>query len=269
MKPCVGRLQFFWLSLLLVSLTSCARLPTAPRAVHPQVSSAADLLQKLQDQAAACNSLKARGTVAVMSPQKNYSGSALLTAAKPARLRVDILNFWGQSLHSFLTAGQEMKLLVYGDSKLYRGPATPSNLRRFLPVVISQEDFVAALSGHIAYQNYDNPILQQNSEPTVHRLELTNRAGQEKVILTIDAPTLYVISAQWFSNAGEEMLRAEFGNFLSSGGFSGPSDILLASGDRENSVRLRYRDLTYNAPLSPEAWELPVSDTVRQVSFGP
>lgn len=265
----VSRLDFFWLSLLLLCLTACARLPVAPGGERPQVGSADELLKQLQERAAAITGLKARGNVAVSSPQKNYSGNILLTAAKPANLRVDILNFWGQSLVTFVSDGQEMKLLVYGDSKLYRGPSTPANLSRFIPVVVSQEDFLAALTGHLAFQQYEKPVLLPSPDPAVYLLELTGRDSQEKVKLTVDAKTLHLLSIQWFSVQGQETLRAEFSNFLISNGVSGPSEIRLTSADGENQVRVRYRDVTFNAPVAAEAWELPLSGAIRVVSFGP
>jgi len=269
MKHRVGRLGFFFFGLLISCQFACARLPRAPVTAPPQISSAEELLKQLQERAAAVTGLKARGSVSVNSPQKNYSGNILLTAAKPARLRVDILNFWGQSLVTFLSDGQEMKLLVYGDSKLYKGPATPDNLRRFLPVVVSQEDFLAALTGHLAFQQYDKPVLLPSPEPAVYLLELTRRDLPEKVRLTIAAPTLQILTAQWFAPAGQETLRAEFSNFLESGGVAGPGEIRLASGDGDSQVRLRYRDVTFNAPLTAAAFDLPVSGTIREVSFGP
>ncbi|MGQ9921186.1 MAG: hypothetical protein ACUVRZ_07615, partial [Desulfobacca sp.] len=219
-----------WFSILVLSLSACAHLPTAPAPGRPLVASADELLQQLQDQAATVASLKARGHVSVTSPQKNYAGNVLLTAAKPAKLRVDILNFWGQSLLTFLTDGQEMQLLVYGDRKLYKGPATPENLGRFLPVVVSQEDFLAALTGHIAFHLYEKPVLLASPEPAVYLLELTRRDLPEKVKLTVATATLQILTAQWLGPAGQETLRAEFSNFLESVGGRGPSDIRLASG---------------------------------------
>ncbi len=264
----VRRLAFFFFSLLLLCLAACARLPTAPVAERLPVGSADELLKQLQARAAAVTGLKARGNVAVTSPQKNYSGNILLTAAKPAKLRVDILNFWGQSLVTFLSDGQEMNLLVYSDSKLYKGPATPENLRRFLPVVVSQEDFLAALTGHIAFQHYGKPVLLSSPDPAVYLLELTGRDLPEKVKLTVDAQTLQLLTVQWFSPQGPETLRADFSNFLSNSGISGPSEIRLVSGDGENQVRVRYRDVTFNAPLTATAFNLPVSGTIREVPFG-
>ncbi len=263
------RLNSLWLLFLFIGLAACARLPAAPAGDRPLIASADELLQQLQERAAAVTGLKARGNVAVTSPQKNYSGNILLTAVKPDRLRVDILNFWGQSLVTFVNDGQEMKLLVYGDSKLYRGPATPANLSRFLPVVISQEDFLAALTGHLAFPRYEKPVLLPNPDPAVYFLELTDRQSQEKVKLTVEAKTLHLLSAQWFSLQGQETLRAEFSNFLLSGGVSGPSDIRLTAAEEESQVRVRYRDVTFNAPVAAEAWDLPLSATVRVVSFGP
>ncbi len=256
-----------WILTLLVGVLGCARLPGPAVTAYPQISSAGELYQQVQGQAAALQSLKARGSVAVASPQRSFTGNILLTVAKPQQLRVDILSFWGQSMVSLVSNGQEMKVLQHGEGKLYRGPATPGNVSRFLPIVISQEDFVAILTGSLAWVHYEKPVLLDSPDPAVYLLELTSRESQGKVKLTIDRATLQVRTAQWFSPQGQETWRAEFGNFLATSGLMVPSDIQVSAADGESQVRVRYRDLTGNPPLAATTWELPVSPAIREVAL--
>jgi outer membrane biogenesis lipoprotein LolB len=255
------------LSLIMLSLSACARLPTAPVGERPVVQSAPDLLKQLESRASEIQSFKGKGNVSVVSPQKNYTGNALLTGHKPSLLRVDVLNFWGQPVVAFLTNDQEIKLMVYPESKLYRGPANSSNLSRFIPLPISIKDFMAILTGRVAFDQYEKPVLVENKDPNVHYLELSSRGGNERLKLTIDSQSLNITSAQWQNPPGQETMQAEFSEFISQGAITGPREIKLASADQANQVRIRFRDLTYNVPPAPEAMELPVSGAVQEIPF--
>ena len=255
------------LSLILLCLSACARLPTAPVGERPVVQSAPDLLKQLESRAAEIQSLKGKGNVAVVSPQRNYTGNALLTEYKPSLLRVDVLNFWGQPVVAYLMNEQEIKLLIYPEGKLYRGPANSTNLNRFIPLPVAIKDFMAILTGRIAFELYEKPMLLESKDPNVYYLELTSQGGNDRVKLTIESQSLNIISAQWLNSQGQEMMQAEFSEFTSQGPITGPREIKLASGDQSNQVRVRYRDLTYNVPPAPEALALPVSGGIQELSF--
>jgi outer membrane biogenesis lipoprotein LolB len=256
-----------FLSLMLMCLSACARLPTAPVGERPVVQSAPELLKELETRANAIQSLRAKGQVAVVSPQKNYTGNALLTEYKPSQLRVDVLNFWGQPVVAFVTTNQQIKFMVYPESKLYRGPANATNLGRFIPLPVSLQDFMAILTGRIAFDQYDKPVLSESHDSNVYLLELSSRGSSDRVMLTLEAQGLNIISAQWLNPQGQELMQAEFSEFTTQGQITGPREIKMASGDRNNQVRVRYRDLTYNVPPAPEAFELPVSGAVQELSF--
>jgi outer membrane biogenesis lipoprotein LolB len=257
----------FLLSLMLLCLAACARLPTAPVGEGPVVQSPPDLLKQLETRASEIQSFKGKGNVSVVSPQKNYTGNALLTGYKPSLLRVDVLNFWGQSVVTFLVNQQELKLMSYSEGKLYRGPVNTTNLSRFIPLPISLNDFMAILTGRIAFEHYDKPALLESKDPMVYYLELTSRQGIDRVKLTIDSQNLNILAAQWLNPQGQEIMLAEFSEFITQGSITGPREIKLASGDQVNQVRVRYRELNYNPPASPEALELPVSGGVQELPF--
>jgi outer membrane biogenesis lipoprotein LolB len=255
--------------LCLLCLSACARLPTTVPVAgeKPSVQSAADLVKQLESKAAEIQSMKGKGNVSVLSPQKNYTGNVLVTEVKPAVLRVDVLNFWGQPVIAFLMNAQEIKLLVYPESKLYRGPANSTNLSRFIPLPVTIQDFMALLTGRIAFSQYEKPVLLANTDPNALNLQLTSMKGGEQVSLAIDSQSLNITSAHWRNAQGQEIMQAEFGEFMSQGPITGPREIKLASGDQTNQVRVHFRDLTYNIPASAESLELPVAGGVRELSF--
>jgi hypothetical protein len=140
-------------------------------------------------------------------------------------------------------------------------------LSRFIPLPISLNDFMAILTGRIAFEHYDKPALLESKDPMVYYLELTSRQGIDRVKLTIDSQNLNILAAQWLNPQGQEIMLAEFSEFITQGSIPGPRDIKLASGDQVNQVRVRYRELNYNPPASPEAMELPVSGGVQELPF--
>lgn len=254
-------------SLMLLCLSACARLPTAPVGERPLVQSGPDLLNQLESRAAEIQSFKGKGNVSVVSPQKNYTGNALVAEYKPSVLRVDVLNFWGQPVVAYLMNDQEIKLMVYPESKLYRGPANSTNLGRFIPLPFSIQDFMAILTGRVAFEKYEKPVLIESKEPNVHSLELTSRGGNDRLKLTIDAESLNITAAQWRNPQGQDIMQAEFSEFFSQGAITMPREIKLASADQANQVRIRFRDLTINVPPTPEIMELPVSGAVQELAF--
>ena len=257
MKPFSMTKTCLLICLLLLCLSACARLPTARVGERPVVQSAPDLLQQLENRAAQIRSLRAKGNVSVISPQKNYTGSAQLAVVKPSVLRVDVLNFWGQPVVAFLMSEQDMQFLIYPESKLYRGPATDENLRRFIPLPVSTQDFLAMLTGRVDFGLYEKPVFLETADTGRYLLELTSRQSGDRVRLTVDSQTLDILAAQWLNAQAQEVMSAEFGDMVSWGPVTGPQDIKAVSGDQASQVRIRYRDLSLALPVSGAIRELP------------
>jgi Domain of unknown function (DUF4292) len=160
-----------------------------------------------------------------------------------------------------------MKLMVYPEGKLYRGPANTTNLSRFIPLPVTMKDFMALLTGRVAFSQYEKPVLLESKDPNLLYLEFTSLGGNEKLKLAIESQSLNITSAQWRNAQGQEIMQADFSEFISQGPITGPREIKLASGDQTNQVRVHFRDLNYNVAASPESLEIPVSGGVRELSF--
>ena len=126
---------------------------------------------------------------------------------------------------------------------------------------------MAILTGRIAFEQYEKPMLLETKDPNVYYLELTSRGGNDRVKLTMESQSLNIISAQWLNAQGQESMQAEFSEFTTQGAITGPREIKLSSGDQLNQVRVRYRDLTYNVAPAPETLDLPVSGAIQDLSF--
>jgi hypothetical protein len=104
-----------------------------PAAPPPTVTSPEELLSRLQSRHRQIRSFQGKGRITFLSPQQNYSGTALLQGILPATLRVDVLDFFGRTILSFYTNGDEVQVLSPREGKIFQGRATPRNLAAFIP----------------------------------------------------------------------------------------------------------------------------------------
>jgi hypothetical protein len=83
--------------------------------------------------------------------------SYLYALERPARMRVDVLNPFGQPQLSMATDGERFALYDLGAKTFYRGAATAENMARLLRVPVAPATLVRALLG-------DPPVLDGEPE---------------------------------------------------------------------------------------------------------
>ncbi len=135
MKPAKLVWPLVLVLMALAGLNGCRALPPAPPPTA--VSSAEDLLARLQTRQRAAESFQARGRITFLSPERNYSGTALLKGRLPLSLRVDIQDLLGRTLLSFGSDGDQVQVLSPNEGKFFTGPASPRNLAAFIPPGVS------------------------------------------------------------------------------------------------------------------------------------
>ncbi len=257
--------NLFWpVLLILLLLGGCVGLPPAPPPVTGISSEA--LLARLRSRQQQVQSFRAKGRITFLSPQQNYSGTALLTGRLPASLKVDILDFFGRTILSFATDGTEVKILSPQEKKLLRGPATPGNLAAFIPPTVSLPQALHLLVGALPFS--PGPPDHFDYESATGRYLLEWRQGsalQER--LWVDAQGLYPVSDEWFGGAATPRFTAELADF---GALVPdlPEKITLKTTTPKMELRLVYGDLKINPPLTPAELTVTVPAGVAEVPLG-
>ena len=147
----------------------CRTLPPAPPPVA--VISPEELLARLQARQEQIKSFQAKGRITFLSPQQNYSGTALLTGQLPASLKVDVLDFLGRTILSLATDGAEVKVLSPGENKMSQGPATPRNLAAFIPPTVSLPQALRLLVGALPLSQGPPQNFEYEAATSRYRLE--------------------------------------------------------------------------------------------------
>lgn len=248
-------------------LCGCARLPSRPPLETPPVSSGPELLARLQLQATASDHFQARGQFLLLTPDRNFQGNARFLVWQPDRLRLEVVNFWGQSLVTFLSDGADFRFLVYPEGKLYRGPATPGNLLRFIPFPVTLAGLLAIMTGHLDYENYQGAELLPAADPETYLLALTPRDRPGRVILEVARTGLQPVAARWYTPEGEIWLQVNWQDWQEQQGTRMPSEIRLADGANRYQLRLRYREIQTDIPLTLAAFAPPADTDLRELPF--
>jgi hypothetical protein len=259
------RRTFAWLVLAaLLCPAGCRTLPPAPPAVT--VISAEELLARLQARQERVKSFQAKGRITFLSPEQNYSGTAVLTGQLPASLKVNVLDFLGRTILSFATDGTEVKVLSPSENKLLQGPATPGNLAAFIPPTVSLPQALRLLVGALPLS--PGPPQNFDYEAATGRYRLEWRQGEAVTErLWVAAQGLYPVQEEWFGGAPEPRFTAELANF---GALAPdlPEKITLKTPAPKKEMRLVYRDLKLNPPLTPADLTLAAPAGVVQVPLG-
>jgi hypothetical protein len=245
-------------------LGGCRALPPAPPAAL--VTSPEELLSRLSTRQQQVKAFQAKGRITFLSPQQNYSGTALLTGQLPASLKVEVLDFLGRTILSFATDGAEVQVLSPRENKLFRGPATPKNLAAFIPPSVGLPQALRLLAGALPLSPGKPDHVEYLPASGRHLLEWrTGGALQER--LWVEAQGLYPVQEEWFGGAGETRFTAELAGF---GALAPdlPEKITLKTTTPKMELRLVYRELKLNPPLTPADLTLTPPAGVAVVPLG-
>ncbi len=141
-------------ALLVIVLLAVFHAGCAPKVIPSAVESfpvsreiEQALLDSLQATAGAFHSLEGMAKVKVVLGEKSLSGTQVLVAEKPDRLRAETLSpfGFGPPLVLIATDGRDLAVMVPLEGRVYRGEASPQNMQKFTHLPLQVEDLVRIL----------------------------------------------------------------------------------------------------------------------------
>jgi outer membrane lipoprotein-sorting protein len=250
---------------VLFMVWGCAAVRPLP---PPQViGSPAELLERLKPRQTQVNSFKARAQITLISPQRTYSGTAILRGQRPHRLKVEVRDILGRAIMGFYSDGQIVKVFFPQEGKLYRGPATPANLAPFIPPPVTLDEVLKALSGdplfitggreHLAYEAGGRYLL-----------ELTSPEGKGRELLWVDNRDFNPVRLEMYDRGEKRLFTLEFQDFGSlPAGL--PKKVVLHTEKPKAELRLTYTEMTVNPPLTEADMALSAPPSVKEEILGP
>jgi len=241
-------LRWFWpLVAVLLLVTGCAQI--RPLRPLPEVS-VEELQGRLLEMSQRFRSLKGLARVAVTTGERNLTGTQVLLAEKPDRIRSEALALFGQPWLVLAANGKTLQVFVPGEGRFYSGAASPENLQRFTRLPLRIEDLVHLLLYQVPLLPGEARLQTTESGP---QLQLADAQGDRQE-LSFDRE-LQLVSSRYFDPRGDLWLEIEYRGFLADQqGF--PVELELRMPGYELTAKVSFREVELNAAIPAEKFSL-------------
>lgn len=250
-RPSASR-RTFWLvfAIPLFFLSGCATLPE-PQLKAPVASSLGrTLFDAYLSRRADTRTLQGVAKMRVQTPERTVSGTQVLLAEAPGRLRAETLSPFGTPLLVMTANDVDLAVLVPGDNRLYRGRATPENLGRFTRLPLRLVDLVGILLSRpplIDYLSLEPFQLADGSWMVV----LESGPRRQELLFDVEQQ---LTGVRYFH--GEELqLRLAYGDFVAAPQVF-PHRIDLELPQQQTQASLVFKELEVNRQILPEMFML-------------
>lgn len=236
------------LVLLLVPLAlACPKRIPGPAEVLPAgVPDAGKLLEETAAADARVSTLKGEAKLAVDAPQGKGTVGLFVAVARPASIHLESLDFFGRPQAMLSTDGQRFGLYQVQEGRYYRGPPSPQNLSRFLPVALPPEELAALLLGQAPRIPAEKTTVERDERAGAFLVTLTRGTVTQR--LWISPRTHRVIKSEV---RGASAYDLAFEDFIEQGAVAFPRRITLTAPDARSRLELRYTDVTLQEPPDP------------------
>lgn len=250
---------------LLALALGCARAPPPDLSADP-----AELLAAVRAREARVQRVSGSARLRLESPRGSGSFDALAAAERPDRLRLELLDFFGGPVALLVASGSRFAFLDARRGIWYRGPATPENLSRILPVPVTVEELAAAACG--------SPVLIEGAPLSaapgsgVMRLVLAGGGLEQRLDVGAGAAveSSRLLRRPPGGAAAPVGSELEFGSFRWLGGLRVPGAVRLRAAGAGALAELRWKgDPSLNGPPDPELFAVAIPEGARVVELGP
>jgi outer membrane lipoprotein-sorting protein len=207
---------------------------------------------------AGLTSLSGTAKVDSFGPKGRVRGRLVVVAERSGRLRFEAMSPFEQPISTLVTDGKSFALYDIAKKRYYKGPATPENVSRLLPIRMHPQEIALLLLGSAPVIAHDSVELARERCKTSYRILLAKRDGSAKQVLTVDAQELRPLQSRVYAN-GDLLYEVRFENPSPMGGFPLPRRIrFLAPRDKVDILLLYGDDLAVNEKSEDDLFQLEV-----------
>lgn len=242
--------------------TGCPRPALLPGETA-RARSAEELLRRIDLAEAAVASVRGEGALALDGPEGKGSAGIYLEAAVPASLRFEQLDFFGRPVSVLVSDGVRLGFYDAQAGRYVRGPATPENLARFVPVSVPMAELVAILTGRVPRLEGGRAELAPDVGRGRYRLRLVGERFTQ--VLEVDPASSRVVRSA--TEPAGLAYALEHDEVVLQGGVTFPKRTRLELPVQRATLDLRWRDVTLNQAPDAAAFQVEPPEGVPVVDL--
>lgn len=258
--------------LLFLSCAACATRPT-PResfsrslpAIPPEA-----ILASSDQRWQIAEDLRALARVSLTSAQGRYSTRQTFFWRRPAFLRLDSVNLFGQPIMT-LVADPTQASIYYPyypeQPTFFQGPATAATLARFIGLPLDVEDVAPLLMGSLRPSPARQPAtIYLQTDEGMHLLRFLGMDGELIQDVWVDPDQLLPKRALRYTTRGLPAVDISYSDFRAvTERFLFPFELMIWAYRVETEVRIQFLTVDLNPGLSPSVFQLSPPAGVRVV----
>jgi hypothetical protein len=251
----------------LVSLLAALALAGCPRpsvnfGKEGEARTPEELLRRIAQAEATVVALKGDGSLYVDTPKGKGSVSLFVAVSHPALIHIEQLDFFNRPQGVLVTDGTKVGLYDAKDGTYYRGPASPANLGRFLPVVLPPAELAALMLGRAPRLPPEASALSFDDRLGVYVLTLERDGVTQS--LHVQPPTHRVVKS---TVTGRDAYDVEFSDIADYGAVTLPKKAKLTVPSAKTTVELTWKDVSVNEPPDLTLFEVVPPEDVSVVDL--
>lgn len=196
----------------------------------------------------------------VSSPQGSGTLSMFVAISRPGLMHMETFDFFNRPVAALVSDGQRFGLYQTEGNVFYKGPASPENVSRFLPVVLPSEELVAVMLGQVPFIPAERKTLELDRKEGVYVLKLFR--GPVTQTLQVHPKFYRVVRSEV---RGVPAYDLAFEDFQPQGTQVFPKEVKLSAEVAQTELRLRYSDVSLNARPDLTLFELEPPEGARVV----
>jgi outer membrane lipoprotein-sorting protein len=216
-----------------------------------EVRSVDELLRLTERAELEIATVKGDARLRISSPKRGGTLNVFVAAARPDKLHLESLNFFGKPQAILASAGSQFELLDADTGKFYRGPASRQNLARFVPVAIPAEQLMMMLLGQAPRIRASSQSLSVDPSQGLYVVKLSNDSSEQ--VLWI-GPSDYRVRRSQVK--GADAYELTFDDFQSFASTAYPSKATFTEPTEGKRLELKYREVNLNEALPPSFFQL-------------
>jgi outer membrane lipoprotein-sorting protein len=168
------------------------------------------VLNALRERSEAMQALSGQLALEVWQKGDRVRLRQLVLVQRPDKIRVDTLSPFDQPLSMMASDGQQVSIYSLEKKRFWRGPATPDNLARLVPLRLEGDELAAVLRGSVPVLRDAQAKMDWDAEAGCYRLELTGATRRQQ--LCVEPQGLRVLESRvWRGDALQ--YAAKFGQY--------------------------------------------------------
>lgn len=193
-----------------LALASCVHMSGPP--ALGSLPTATEVRTRMEARRLAVKSFIMSGAIELVAPQGELHGDHVILGAFPNRLRAEVMGPFGQPLLRVICDGVTLTVLSFRENKAYQGPASRTNLARFLGLALSPTEMYAVLAGSPPLLPADSrdevAVTSLSGQAMLKLVDLSGRVAQELIFSLKD----FAVERAWLlEGEGRWGLELEYG----------------------------------------------------------